>query len=439
MKITTKTFILLLTSGLFFFLTQSCVKDSCEGVQTFVQWDPVYKTVDEIRQDIQVGSARELCRPGKLFYFADYIFVNEFREGVHIIDNRDSDNPVNVAFMQIPGNVDVAVKGNVMYADNFIDLLTFDISDPTNPTFKTRTEDVFGSIALHEELGHLLYYEETEITVEVDCADPRYGNSRWGTQSEDFILVDVNLPTTNSSGGFPDGSAGGFDVGGIAGSFASFSVIGDWLYIIDESRLDVFDLADPCNPVFTNEVFVEWNIETLFPYGEDLLFMGSQNGMFIFTVSNPAFPVMVGEFRHARACDPVVVQDDIAYVTLRSGTFCDGFTNQLDVIDVSNVFNPTLLASFPMENPHGLSVKENTLFLCEGEGGLKAFDISDIDNIGENLLDAETSQEAYDVIALPHKDVALMIGADGFYQFDIADPGNLKRISHIKANPNNCD
>ena len=436
MKISAKTLIFLFTSGMFLLFTQSCLKDTCEGVQTFIQFDPVYKTVDEIRQDIQITSARELCKPGKLFYYADYIFVNEFREGVHIIDNRDSDNPTNIAFIKIPGNVDVAVKGNVMYADNYIDLLTIDITDPTNPSFKTRTEDVFEAHALDAVLGHLVYYKETEHVVEVDCNDPKFGSDRWF--QDDFILVDQGSPALENSGAF-DVTKGSAPSGGIAGSFASFSVINDWLYIIDEWRLDVFDLADPCNPVFTNAVDVEWNIETLFPYGDDLLFMGSQNGMFIFSLDNPANPNMVGEFRHARACDPVVVQDDIAYVTLRSGTQCDGFTNQLDVIDVSNVFNPVLLASFPMENPHGLSVKDNTLFLCEGEGGIKAFDISDINNIGENMLDSDNSRDAYDVIALPHKDVALMIGADGFYQYDIADPGNLKRISHIQANENNCD
>ena len=433
MKISAKTLLYILSSGIFLLLTQSCLKDSCEGIQTFIQFDPVYKTVDEIRQEIQIGAARDLCKPGKLFYYSDYIFVNEFREGVHVIDNRNSNNPINVAFIQIPGNVDVAVKGNVMYADNYIDLISFDITDPTNPSFKTRTEDVFESHALDAELGHLVYYKETENVVEVDCSDPKFGNSRWF--QDDQIFVPTAEIDANTGGNISKGGNGG----GIAGSFASFSVINDWLYVIDEWRLDVFDLADPCNPVFTNTVDVEWNIETLFPYGDDLLFMGSQSGMFIFSLENPALPVMTAEFRHARACDPVVVQDDIAYVTLRSGTACDGFTNQLDVIDVSDIFNPELLASFPMENPHGLSVKGNTLFLCEGESGLKAFDISDLENIGENMLDTDASADAYDIIALPHKDVALMIGADGFYQFDIADPGNLKRISHIQANENNCD
>jgi len=437
MKISARTLIYLFTSGLFLLLTQSCLKDSCDGVQKFIQFDPIYLTVDEIRKDIQIGSPRELCKPGKLFYYSDYIFVNEFREGVHIIDNRDSENPVNVAFIQIPGNVDVAVKGNVMYADNYIDLLAFDITDPTNPSFKTRTENVFETIGLDEELGHLVYYVETENVVEVECNDPNFGSNKWFEDNRVFL---PNAASMDNSGGFDiDSNTSGAPSGGIAGSFASFSVINDWLYIIDEWRLDVFDLADPCNPVFTNAVDVEWNIETLFPYGDDLLFMGSQNGMFIFSLENPSNPNMVGEFRHARACDPVVVKDDIAYVTLRSGTFCDGFTNQLDVIDVSNVFNPTLLASFPMENPHGLSVKDNTLYLCEGEGGVKAFDISDINNIGENMLDSDNSNDAYDIIALPHKNVALMIGADGFHQYDITDPSNLKRISHIQANENNCD
>ena len=37
------------------------------------------------------------------------------------------------------------------------------------------------------------------------------------------------------------------------------------------------------------------------------------------------------------SCDPVVVQGDYAFVTLRGGTECQGFSNQLDIIDISTL------------------------------------------------------------------------------------------------------
>ena len=342
--------------------------------------------------------------------------------------------------MCIRDSVDVAVKGNVMYADNYIDLITFDISDPTNPIYKARTTDVFNSIGLHEELGHLVYYEQTEVTEELDCNDPNFGSVSWPAQGAGNVFVDASTVRDNDVS-----SAELNDINlptGIAGSLASFSVIGDFLYVIDEWRLDAFDLEDPCNPVFHTTTEVGWAIETLFPYKDDLLFIGSQTGMFIYSVATPGSPVYLSEFQHARACDPVIVKDDIAYVTLRDGTPCEGFNNQLDVIDVSDVNNPQLMASFNMENPHGLSIKGNTLYLCEGRFGLKAFDLEnfeEIDEINEHLLDQRSDVHAFDVIALPHKDVALVIGDDGFYQYDISDPKELNTLSEIRADRNSCE
>ena len=78
--------------------------------------------------------------------------------------------------------------------------------------------------------------------------------------------------------------------------------------------------------------------------------------MQIFDNSNPSEPIHLSTFAHARVCDPVVVNDDYAFVTLRSGDRCSGFVNQLDVVDIKDLENPKLVKSYPMDNPHGLGV-----------------------------------------------------------------------------------
>jgi len=47
---------------------------------------------------------------------------------------------------------------------------------------------------------------------------------------------------------------------------------------------------------------------------------------------------------------------------LSSGSTCGGFTNQLDVLDIKNIKVPTLVKSYPLTNPHGLS-KDKTCYL----------------------------------------------------------------------------
>lgn len=427
MKLSQLTFLFLLICSIGF---TGCLKDECAGTTTFIQWNPVYKSLEEIRADIAIEDARTLESPGKLYFYGDYVLINERNEGIHIIDNSDSANPQNISFIAIPGNVDMAVKDGFLYADNYIDLLTINISDPTTPQLVKRTEDVFPPQGIHPELGLIVAYEEAETTLEVDCFDPRFGQNR-------FLEIDVIFTAEDFGGPVPSvdaaGGSGAESGTGIGGSFARFTIVEDYLYTVDQFNLRVFDIAQVDCPEFRNEVPVGWGIETIFPL-KDKLFIGSNNGLFIYDVANPLFPIQLSVFEHARACDPVYVQGDIAFVTLRGGTVCEGFTNQLDVINVANLEAPRLLHSYPMENPHGLAIRGEELYLCEGEFGFKTFDISDLSTIDENLLNHKKDFNTYDVIAVPNKQVVMVVGDDGFYQFDTSDPKDLKELSLIPVN-----
>jgi hypothetical protein len=158
------------------------------------------------------------------------------------------------------------------------------------------------------------------------------------------------------------------------------------------------------------------------------LFIGTNSGMYIYDASNATNPTMMSSFAHARSCDPVVADDDYAFVTLRSGTRCDGFTNQLDVINVSNLTSPNLLKTYKMTNPHGLSKDGNLLFICEGNDGLKVFDATDVSDI--KLVKHIKGMETFDVIAW--NKIALVVAKDGLYQFDYTNAKDIRLISTIK-------
>lgn len=89
---------------------------------------------------------------GKVFVLGNYIFLNEIDKGVHIIDNKNPSAPVNKYFVAIPGNLDLAVKGNTLYADSYRDLLTLDISDPDNVQVKKTIENIFPAKAIFKWL-----------------------------------------------------------------------------------------------------------------------------------------------------------------------------------------------------------------------------------------------------------------------------------------------
>lgn len=411
----------------------SCLKDSCEETREFVEFTPVYVQPGEFRIDPSFIADRPVESTGKIYYYNNILMINEKYEGIHLYDNSNPANPSKLGFLEIPGNLDVSIKNGIMYADSYVDLLTIDVNNIENPILMCRDEDVFSVYNWHPTRGYYVYDRQTDRSIEVECTDPNFSRDKFN--QNDAVFVDALILESA-----PTGGAGGFDsngtttnngntVIGIGGSLARFSVINNYLYVINTEELVAYDLEDPSKPRKTQTTSVDWGIETLFPY-ENYLFIGGNSGMYIYDATNPEAPTFVSAFTHANACDPVFVKDDIAYVTLRDGTFCQNFINQLDVINVSDISNPTLIKSYDMDNPHGLSVRDNNLYICEGAFGLKVFENDNLNEISSNRIEEIKSIHAFDIISLT-SDHQLVIGEDGLYQYDSSDPSNLKEISRL--------
>jgi hypothetical protein len=175
--------------------------------------------------------------------------------------------------------------------------------------------------------------------------------------------------------------------------------------------------------------FGSGNVETIFPFG-NYLFIGSMAGMYIFDASDKDNPVQVSKFEHARVCDPVVTDGEHAYVTLRNGSTCGGFINQLDVLSITDITKPVLVKSYPMTNPHGLAKDGNSILICEGADGLRilnAANPNDVKTVGH--LKGFTT---YDVIALGG--TALVSASDGLYLVNYSQPANPSIIASLKIN-----
>ncbi len=399
----------------------SCLKDSCSETQRFIEYEPIYVQGEEFRVPVKTEPPREMIETGKFYFYNNNILINEKNKGIHVIDNTNPESPQNIAFINIPGNLDIAIRDNILYADNYVDLLTIDINDINNPTIVCRDEEVFSLYNFRSDLGYYVGLSETGRTIEVECGDPNFGSSNF--QRNGFELFDSNI----AAGGVEVDNSAHSGGDGQGGSFARFSLVGDYLYVINQAELISYNIETVTKPQKTNTTNVTWNIETLFPY-ENHLFIGSQSGLYIYSISEPAAPEYTSEFRHADACDPVFVKDDIAYVTLRNGTFCQNFINQLDVLDVSDINNPQLIKSYDMDHPHGLSVRDNHLYLCEGEHGLKVFELDDLEKISDNRVEHVKDMDAYDAISLSSEHL-LIVGKGGLHQFNTTKPSDLKEMS----------
>lgn len=198
------------------------------------------------------------------------------------------------------------------------------------------------------------------------------------------------------------------------GSTAKFAIKGNILYVVDDQRLNVFDISKENESVLLSNSEVGWGIETIFPYGNWLL-LGMQSGVLIFDISTPASPKYISEYTHIVSCDPVVTDGKYAYLTLRTGTNCGLPVNELQILDLTDINNPVRISSFPMVNPKGLAINGSKLFVCDD--GIKIFDVSNRQNI--KLLDHKKGIPANDVIF--HRNQLLVTAENGFYQFKAND------------------
>lgn len=409
----------------------SC-EDTCQSTETYIYYEPVYQTSAEVKAAISVQPPHQLTDLGRIYFKDGYLFINERGKGIHIIDNRNPAAPVALSFLNIPGNFDLAIQGSILYADSYVDLVAFSIADLSDIREVKRLENLFNNYvsmgrAVSSESGILTGWREVE-SVAVNRNACEMQMQPWGGVLFEDGLVAFSSNSSVRTAVAPGPSSGA----GVAGSMARFSLNDSFLYALDGANLDVVDVSLPASPVAKNEISVAWDVETIFPH-DTKLFFGTQSGMLIYDLADRSNPAFISQYTHVRSCDPVVVEGDYAYVTLRSGTECQGFTNQLEVINISNPAQPVLEKTCLMTNPHGLGIDNGVLFICDGMSGLRIFDATDLSQICDASLAHYPNINAFDII--PYQSVAMMISNDGLYQYDYSNPKNVKLLSTLSIAP----
>jgi hypothetical protein len=410
----------LIKSFLFIGLAMSVLLgcDKVESNTYFKTRLPVFEKMSVIRtQMTSVVEPQAIEQTGKIYIFKDYLFINEPMKGIHIFNNVNPSNPSAVAFLSIPGNVDMAVKDNVLYADSYVDLLAFDLSNPTKPTLLNRIEEVFKNVYQYD------YENKTLNNVVVRYVDTVVSREYFRTYNPYINYYKETVNYSNSDGG------GSYGQGG---SMARFTLANEHLYAVDHSSLNLFDVSDKTRPSFKKNIKLGWGIETIFPY-KDNLFIGTNSGMYIYNIEDASSPKELSRYEHVRACDPVVVNDDYAFVTLRTGAVCAGLVNVLEVVDIKDLKAPKLVETFQMQNPHGLGLSGDVLYICEGKYGFKSFDASDVNNIGYSPIEHFSQLNSIDVIPGPKS--LIVIGENGVCQYDYSNKKALKLLSCISVKP----
>jgi hypothetical protein len=405
---------------------------SCEDTtyREYKGYAPVYMSYENLRAAVSEEQNVDLKNPGKIYYKDNYIFIIEELKGIHVFDNTNPSSPVKKVFIKIPGVVDMSISGNIMYVDSFVDLVVLDVQDINNIQEVGRVKDIlpytvppsgtdFPMGSVDKEKGVVTEWELGTIREKVSHVVNPYPI---------FFGGGIKYMSLNSS---VDASSGVSGNGvGIGGSMARFGLKDKILYIVGTNNLQVFDITNKTTPLKINDLNPGWNIETMF-LTEKNMFLGTTTGMVILDISNPIAPFTKSFFTHARSCDPVIVDDTLAYVTLRTGTTCGGGLNTLDVVNVKDISKPRIVMTYGMTNPHGLGKDGDLLFICDGTAGLKVYDAADPKTITSHLIYSYPDIQAYDVI--PLGSILVLVGDHGLYQYSYSNIQNITLLSSILA------
>jgi len=344
-----------------------------------------------------IGARQEsngwLNQAKSMYLHEDILYVSDAAQGIVLFDIAKND-PSHVATISLPGNSGIAVRDSIIYADSYGSILALRLQPG-------------GSVDTVAKVFNNPQSEPWPMGRE-----GRHTSRGWGCYRIDYQVNPVT-PSAVS--------------GGVGSSYAVFAVIDTFLYYVDGQSLVTMSIAQSDTPTLLQTTPINWDLETLFATSK-FLFIGASSGMYIMDRSNPELPRLIGSFVHANGCDPVVVQDTIAYVTLRGGNRCGTAQDELYIISIADPTNPRLLGSHTPRTPYGLSVSDTLLYVAKGYNGYSLYSVADPYNpITVSEWDSHTARD----FIWTGKRLYVM-GFGDVLIFDVNNPQQPKQVGRIE-------
>ena len=397
-------------------MLSSCLKDNCR--RTYKIYTPVFTKLTALRASVKSQAPAAIGHAGKIFTRGKWLFLNEQNKGIHVIDNSNPAHPLKTGFINIPGNIDLYARGNILYADLYCDLVAIDITDPLHiaaTKYLTNTfPDKSGNSSFRDADSINILTSWTSRDTSIDCGIA----NRFDNCPTCGIYYSAS-PQTNSIT-----TAAGKANAGAAGSMARFAAVNNHMYAVTTRDLNIIDISNAADPVFVQKKSIGWDIETIFPF-DNKLYIGAGSSMSVYDLQDPLNPVQLSWNGHWCSNDPVVADGNYAYVTLHEANVCGSKINQLEIYDLSVTGSPRLVKTYPLTHPQGLSKDGDLLFVCDD--GLKVYNTANTTNL--QLLKHLPATDTYDVIA--QNGLAIVVAKDGIYQYDYSNLNNIRFLSKL--------
>jgi hypothetical protein len=426
-----------------------------------------------------------------------HLYVFDSENGVFYSDVANPEDPQFTFVFRTP-----TIYNNVVAADNHLyalaqtlmgnaAMVTFDISDPTNPTPVSGSGQYFTTQLFALDVAPPLVAGFGEQLTLLDVTDPGavvtrgivgtppasqgvvIGDHAWSFGFDGIDIWTISDPDAPAAAGHADIDLLGADVvariGGDplvatrtdriarldAGDPAlpslvsqaalpggadarDIAVVGDVALVLQEAYgLSIVDAATLA-PIgrFDVDLPAQLNMRSLetFAVDGDRVYLTAWGfGLLIVDISDPTKPVEIGRYPYEFASE-VAAEGDIVYV----GKSTNG--GELRVLDVSDPSAPVLLGTFNANEPRRLQVRGTHVYMADALlGGLRIIDVGNPQapvQVGFYDLDCEyLGNTAYDVVLDASDDVAYVACPTGMHVVDIGNPAQPVRVGWYAREP----
>lgn len=104
---------------------------------------PVYAKESDAKEIIFDSKKHPVIAPRNIYTIGNFIFQVDMGRGIHVIDNTVPANASRVGFITVNGCSQVSVEGSFLYTNSYGDLVTIDISNPSNIKVVSRLSNTF--------------------------------------------------------------------------------------------------------------------------------------------------------------------------------------------------------------------------------------------------------------------------------------------------------
>ena len=149
-----------------FFMSSCCLTRDCEDDYFYTDpFEAVVMTREDLESSIKVLPKQAMDRAGKIYLKEQWMFIGDHNTGFHIYDNSQPEQPIEVAFLNLPGATDLAIRGNVFYVNQAVDLVAFTLDVETKKiSILKRVKNVFPSMT--SPSGGMNYLGDNHVIVD---------------------------------------------------------------------------------------------------------------------------------------------------------------------------------------------------------------------------------------------------------------------------------